>query len=254
MEASEQEQASARVTTTHVILFYKYHPLSEDRGLMASYRSAFEALCRTLDLRGRILIGCSKNEGINGTLSGQYENVKAFTLALLLYDKQDDSTFSWPSGVPATAQTAVEQFWSQCRMFFESIGEAILQMKSPEDFKWSKTENSENQKLFPDLNVKLVSELIGSGGIMKEISIAETSQGYLDPREWHEEVTRAKDCPDTVIIDCRNTKEYDIGHFDGSLDPKTTTYAQFPKWVKDHEHILTDKKVLMYCTGGIVSC
>jgi predicted sulfurtransferase len=40
----------------NVILFYKYHPLSEDRLLTEAYRRALEEFCRSLNLIGRILV------------------------------------------------------------------------------------------------------------------------------------------------------------------------------------------------------
>jgi UPF0176 protein len=123
-------------------------------------------------------------------------------------------------------------------------------MNSPEDFKWSRSQGSD--PLFPDLNIKLVKELIGTGGVMSSIPLEETAKGYLTPKEWHSELSKisAGEDKDTILIDCRNTKEFEIGHFETALDPKTTTFAQFPKWVDEHKHVLADKKVLMYCTGG----
>ena len=123
-------------------------------------------------------------------------------------------------------------------------------MVSSEDFKWSKT--AKTGPLFPDLNIKLVNELIGTGGVLSSISLEETAKGYLTPQQWREELASLDgSSKDTVLIDCRNTKEYEIGHFTNAMDPRTTTFSQFPKWVDDHSHILADKKVLMYCTGGI---
>ena len=59
------------------------------------------------------------------------------------------------------------------------------------------------------------------------------------------------DSKETILIDCRNTKEFQIGHFPNAIDPNTTTFAQFPNWVQQNAGKLAHKKVLMYCTGGI---
>lgn len=58
---------------------------------------------------------------------------------------------------------------------------------------------------------------------------------------------------DAVLIDCRNHKEYSIGRFDGAVDPNTRTFCEFFDWVKSKESqgTFSDKKVFMYCTGGI---
>lgn len=124
-------------------------------------------------------------------------------------------------------------------------------MSSGNDFKWSSSSQSQQeQPLFPDLHIRIRKQLIGSSSmIMSNIPIQETGQGYLTPYEWHEcmkvirslgkENNNYYNNSDTIIIDCCNTKEYSIGHFDNAIDPQTTTYAQFPQWVE------------MYCTGKI---
>lgn len=228
----------------HIVLFYKYHPLSPDEKEAEVYRAALESLCQSLGLLGRILVGCSRTEGINGTLAGEYSSVKSFTYALL------KSTADVDSSVNNEAKEAILRFWKASEEFFHRIGETELRMASPNDFKWSCS--SEAEPLFPDLNIKVVPELIGTGGVLSSVNLDETGQGYLEPKQWHDELAQldpSKD--DTVLIDCRNTKEFEIGHFSGAIDPQTTTFAQFPKWVSDNSHILADKKVLMYCTGGI---
>ena len=120
-------------------------------------------------------------------------------------------------------------------------------MSTPDDFKWSWTTQ---HHLFPDLLVKLVKEIIGTGGALSSIPIEETSKGYLTPQQWHDEMLHL-DTKSTVLIDCRNTKECAIGHFPNALDPNTTTFGQFPQWAKEHAPMLEKKRVLMYCTGGI---
>jgi predicted sulfurtransferase/23S rRNA-/tRNA-specific pseudouridylate synthase len=236
--------------TAHIILFYRYHELSSDRDLMEMYRSAMERLCEALHLKGRILIGCSdKAEGINGTLAGSHGNVRMFTYALLGKDYADgQEPLSDTLDVNGAHTTSVlTAFWIDCQSFADLAGVPVLTMASPDDFKWSK---SNEESLFPDLNVKLVKEVIGTGGLLSFIEVADTSKGYLTPEQWHQEL-QGIDATDTVLIDCRNTKECQIGHFPNAIDPNTTTFAQFPHWVQQNEVKLANKKVLMYCTGGI---
>lgn len=57
--------------TFEVLLFYRYAPIADPEALVASTRD----LCEELDLLGRILIAA---EGINGTVSGEVENTRAF--------------------------------------------------------------------------------------------------------------------------------------------------------------------------------
>ncbi len=69
---------------------------------------------------------------------------------------------------------------------------------------------------------------------------------HLSPAEWD----HAIDNEDVVVIDTRNSYEYEIGHFKGAVDPKTREFTEFPVWVKK-QPITKDQKVLIYCTGGI---
>ena len=250
----------------HVILFYKYHPLAKEEAVVELYRSALERLCTGLNLQGRILVGCNEHqsEGINGNLAGILPNLKAFTQALMQYDPREASNSNSNSNHLSMSiqdpdathglQAIIDQFWNDCRIFYE-------QAKCPEnplllsetEFKWSSAGSCETETLFPDLNIKLVKEMIGTGGVLASIPLEETSKGYLTPQQWHERLTQIKsnNDDDTLLIDCRNTKEWQIGHFPQALDPNTTTFGQFPTWVQQHSQSLANKKILMYCTGGI---
>ena len=257
----------------HVILFYKYAPLCSDPKIMAMYQKAMYDLCVTLNLKGRVLVGMSDDaEGINGTLSGDDKgNVMAYTYAMLGKDWCLNSKNDTADIIVAEDQNneknlrsaAIHKFWKEAEVFFKAAKAPVLTMSSPLDFKWSSVETSgddssttkDDEGLFPDLQIKLVKEIIGTGGVLSSISISDTSKGYLTPQEWHEEMKRLKDAPsseanDTVLIDCRNHKEFEIGHFDSAVDPNTKTFEQFPRWVQENKSALKNKKVLMYCTGG----
>ena len=57
--------------------------------------------------------------------------------------------------------------------------------------------------------------------------------------------------PDTIVVDMRNHYEYEVGHFENSIEiPSDTFREQLPMAVS----MLVDKKdknIIMYCTGGI---
>ena len=42
-----------------------------------------------------------------------------------------------------------------------------------------------------------------------------------------------------------------IGSFRGAVDPKTTSFREFPEYVREHYDPQKHKKVAMFCTGGI---
>ncbi len=101
---------------------------------------------------------------------------------------------------------------------------------------------------FVRLKVKLKKEIvtIGDGSIdpTKKVGV------YVDPREWNNLI----DDKDTIIIDTRNDYEHSIGTFKDSLNPQTTKFRQFPKWLKKKKFTEDEKKnknIAMFCTGGI---
>jgi len=70
---------------------------------------------------------------------------------------------------------------------------------------------------------------------------------YLEPNEWRKVLESDEDY---VLIDVRNDYESKIGHFEGALTPNVENFYEFPDWL-DNLQVDKDKKVLMYCTGGI---
>ena len=229
----------------HILLFYKFHPLAKDHKTVELYRTALESLCCALELQGRILVGCNEHqsEGINGTLSGTIPATQAFVRAMT-----GPKGSTWGN---ESEQSFLETFWKDCEQFYQKA-KCIPLLMDESEFKWSTCTKAD---LFPDLNIKIVKELIGTGGVLASIPLSDVQKGYLTPEEWHERMTQLEEddnCKqDTVLIDCRNTKEWQIGHFPGAPDPNTTTFSQFPAWVQQNSQNLANKKVLMYCTGGI---
>jgi UPF0176 protein len=70
---------------------------------------------------------------------------------------------------------------------------------------------------------------------------------YVDPKEWNELIARE----DVVLVDTRNDYEYQIGSFKQALNPDTTSFRQFPAYVEANLDPAKNKKVAMFCTGGI---
>ncbi len=58
--------------------------------------------------------------------------------------------------------------------------------------------------------------------------------------------------PDTVLVDMRNHYESEIGHFKNAITPDVDTFRDSLEIIeKDLEAHKEDKKLVMYCTGGI---
>lgn len=75
------------------------------------------------------------------------------------------------------------------------------------------------------------------------------SQGgrHLQPHEWRSVLESGHDY---ILIDVRNNYEHKIGHFEGAIKPDVENFFDFPSWVES-QSFDKNKKVLMYCTGGI---
>jgi UPF0176 protein len=70
---------------------------------------------------------------------------------------------------------------------------------------------------------------------------------YVAPKLWNDLIAD----PDIVLIDTRNDYEIVEGTFKGAIDPKIDKFTGFKKWARDNLDPARDKKVAMFCTGGI---
>ncbi|NBW40194.1 hypothetical protein EBR25_04215 [bacterium] len=76
---------------------------------------------------------------------------------------------------------------------------------------------------------------------------ASSNNNHLSPEEW-EKVLQSEE--DYVLIDTRNSYEVEVGKFEGAIDPEMHMFSEFGNFI-DRAEIPKEKKVLMYCTGGI---
>ena len=93
--------------------------------------------------------------------------------------------------------------------------------------------------------VKLKKEIVTMG--VEGIDPKETAGTYVQPEDWNALISD----PDVVLVDTRNDYEVKIGTFKDAIDPKTTTFREFPEWSKKNLDPDSNKKVAMFCTGGI---
>lgn len=70
---------------------------------------------------------------------------------------------------------------------------------------------------------------------------------HLDAEEWN---ALLRD-PDTVIIDTRNAYESQHGAFKGAIRPDLESFKQFPKFTENELAAMKQRKIAMYCTGGV---
>jgi UPF0176 protein len=98
---------------------------------------------------------------------------------------------------------------------------------------------------FYRMKVRLKREIVTMG--QPDIDPLTGAGHYVAPADWNALI----DAPDVVVIDTRNAYEVEIGSFAGALDPKTSSFSDFPDWFRANREAFEGKKVAMFCTGGI---
>ena len=70
---------------------------------------------------------------------------------------------------------------------------------------------------------------------------------YVAPAAWNDLIS----APDVAVIDTRNDYEVAIGTFRGAVDPETESFRDFPAWWEKNRERFHNKRIAMFCTGGI---
>lgn len=182
-----------------VLLYYKYVPIENAE----EYAKEHLEFCQSIGLKGRILIA---DEGINGTVSGDYE----------------------------TTQKYMDYVHSDPR--FSDL--------------WFKIDE-EDKQAFKKMHCRYKREIVRLGleydNDDDDIDPNEITGQYLSPKEFKEALLDEN----TVVLDTRNDYEYDLGHFRGAIRPDIKNFRELPKWIKENKEVFDDKRVVMYCTGGV---
>ena len=109
----------------------------------------------------------------------------------------------------------------------------------------SHKESFDTSQPFYRMKVKLKKEIVTMG--VDGIDPNEVVGSYVKPADWNALISD----PEVFLIDTRNDYEVEIGSFRGAVDPKTTSFREFPEYVREHYDPQKHKKVAMFCTGGI---
>ena len=99
---------------------------------------------------------------------------------------------------------------------------------------------------FAKLHVRVKPEIVHSS--LKHLNPREQTGTYVEPGEFRQMLKEEDE--DTVILDVRSNYEHNVGKFKNALTLDIDNFREFPKNVKELEH-LKKKKVVTYCTGGI---
>lgn len=101
-------------------------------------------------------------------------------------------------------------------------------------------------KSFYKLIVRVKKKIVADG--LKDDSFDVTNVGkHLSAKEFNE----ALEQPGTIVVDMRNHYESEVGHFENAICPDADTFKEELPMVLDQLKEHKDKKILLYCTGGI---
>ncbi len=98
---------------------------------------------------------------------------------------------------------------------------------------------------FGRMKVKLKREIVTMGveGVDPRAAVGH----YVAPADWNDLIA----APDVAVIDTRNDYEVAIGTFTGAVDPDIRSFRDFPAWWEANRERFHNKRIAMFCTGGI---
>ncbi|MDA8903915.1 rhodanese-related sulfurtransferase, partial [Porticoccaceae bacterium] len=106
-------------------------------------------------------------------------------------------------------------------------------------------ESLDDEIPFYRTKVKLRKEIVTMG--VEGIDPRQVVGTYVKPEDWNDLISD----PDVLVVDTRNDYEVQIGTFKNAIDPKTTSFREFPEWANNNIDRASNKKIAMFCTGGI---
>ena len=112
-----------------------------------------------------------------------------------------------------------------------------------DDLEWK--QSTAASQPFRRLKVRLKQEIVTMG--QPDVDPVARVGHYVDPADWNDLIQS----PDVAVIDTRNDYEVAIGTFEGAIDPKTDSFRDFPVWWEQNKHRFHNKRIAMFCTGGI---
>lgn len=106
-------------------------------------------------------------------------------------------------------------------------------------------ESTADEMPFGRMKVRLKKEIVTMG--QPDVDPTASVGHYVEAKDWNALIAS----PDVAVIDTRNDYEVEIGTFDGAVDPQTKSFRDFPAWWRENAHRFHNKRIAMFCTGGI---
>ena len=142
--------------------------------------------------------------------------------------------FSTPQGINTTLSGSKKALIELIALLHKKFS---LQMK---DQTWSISKKPP----FKRLKIKCRERLLPLKG---DFDPVESRGTHLDHSDWNKLISD----PNTIVLDVRNDYETEIGTFKNSLIPNMANLTEFPRFVDKELLANKDKKIAMFCTGGI---
>lgn len=99
---------------------------------------------------------------------------------------------------------------------------------------------------FIKLNVKVKKKILADGQEDNSYDVSNVGR-HLTAKEFND----AMDQDGTIVVDIRNAYESEVGHFENALRPDVDSFSEELPVVREMLEGQEDKKILLYCTGGI---
>jgi UPF0176 protein len=129
------------------------------------------------------------------------------------------------------------------RQGIDTVLAAIRALPGCQDFEHK--ESTATVAPFIRMKVRLKKEIVTMG--QPQVDPTANVGNYVLPEDWNNLIAQ----DDVVLIDTRNDYEVAIGTFENAVDPNTASFRDFPKWWDENKDRFHNKRVAMFCTGGI---
>ena len=106
-------------------------------------------------------------------------------------------------------------------------------------------ERTDDLMPFDKAKVKFRKEIVTLG--INDLDPLTSTGVHVSPNEWNELISD----PEVLTIDTRNDYEVEFGTFKNAINPNTENFRDFPEFVNNNLIDKKDKKIAMFCTGGI---
>lgn len=125
--------------------------------------------------------------------------------------------------------------------FIEYLNNSAYFSKMP--LKWAVEDDNMS---FLKLKFKVRKKILADG--LEDGAFDVTNVGnHLSAKEFNE----ALKSEDVIVVDMRNHYESEVGHFENAICPDVDTFREEVDIVVNQLKDQKDKKILMYCTGGV---